>query len=268
MLFLASCAEGEELGARPAPRPSGSGGSPVPVGAAGQVPTDGTSGRGGNVGSGGSTGTDASSGGSSGAGRDAGMTTTDARMSTDSGATGQTIFFDDFETGSASRWMTNSPADWSVVDIDGGAHVYQQSAVSNTFRVAAAGSVLWADQTVEARVNILSFGGGSTSYLVAVYARFKDVDNHYYLAVESNTKLTIRANSGGTNMKLTSAVDTGMTTNAWHTVKLQAKGSTLSAYVDGVEKVTVSDTAIASGGIALGCINSSAQFDDVKVTIP
>ena len=225
-------------------------------------------GQGGNVGTGGSMGIDASSGASGGAGRDAGMTTPDAGMPIDSGATGQAIFFDDFETGSASRWTTNSPADWSVVDVDGGTHVYQQSAVSNTFRVAASGSVVWADQAVEAKVNILSFGGSSTSYLAAVYARFKDLDNHYYLAVESNTKLTIRKNSGGTNTKLTSAVDTGMTTGAWHTVKLQAKGSTLSAYVDGVEKVTVSDTSIASGGIGLGCTNSSAQFDDVKVTIP
>ena len=266
-MLMASCAEAEELGAPIL-------GLDAAAGAAGQVPTGtggesgtgpGGSGGSGNVGTGGQGGAGGSSGGG-GTGGAAGSTTGGSGGGSGSSG-GPSLFFDDFETGNASQWIAVPPTDWSVVS-SGGSRVYQLGAASNTLRVATAGNASWTDQTVEARMNILSFGGGSTSYLAAIYARFKDLDNHYYLAVESNTKLSIRMKSGGSNTRLSSAVDSGITVNTWHTLKLQAKGSTLSASVDGVEKATFTNASIPSGGIGVGCVNASAQFDDVRVTLP
>jgi len=45
-------------------------------------------------------------------------------------------------------------------------------------------------------------------------------------------------------------------------------GPTLTAYVNGAMKNTVTDATIASGAIAIGGINSTAEFDDIKVTVP
>jgi pectate lyase len=54
----------------------------------------------------------------------------------------------------------------------------------------------------------------------------------------------------------------------WYTVKLEIKGSTLNAYLDGGLMDTATDTSLTSGAIGVGIVNGSAQFDDVKVTAP
>jgi len=260
MLLFAGCAESEDLDLLMAPQRPGAGGLSGASGAGGEGSGGaGSGGQAGTVGSAGSLGTGGASGSGGSAVRDAGGT------ANDSGNAG--IFFDDFETGNAANWQSTVPADWSVVT-DGSTRAYEQRTVTNSLHVATAGSTLWSDQAVEARVKVLSFGGASTSYLTAVYARFRDLDNYYSLAVDSSTKLTIRANANGSKKTLTPAVTSGMTTNAWYTVKLQVKGSNLTAYVDGVEKASTTDSSIATGGIGLGCVNSSARFDDVKVTVP
>ena len=56
--------------------------------------------------------------------------------------------------------------------------------------------------------------------------------------------------------------------NTWYTVKFSVVGSTLTLFVDGTQVLSVTDTAITSGGIAVGTVNASAEFDDVKVTAP
>jgi hypothetical protein len=55
---------------------------------------------------------------------------------------------------------------------------------------------------------------------------------------------------------------------AWHTLKLEVKGSSLSAYLDGTPQATFTDTTIAAGGIAVITANATAEFDDVRVTLP
>jgi hypothetical protein len=209
--------------------------------------------------SGGTGGAVASSGGTPGTGG--------AVVGVDAGPPGTLLFSDDFESG-PGKWATPLPG-WSIVA--DGSKVFSQSAIENKLHVAAAGDVAWTDQVVEARVKVLSFGGSSTSYSAAVFARFKDESNHYYAALQSDGQFKIKKKAGGSNSSIsTGAKGITVTPNTWYSVKLSVIGSTINLYIDGspMPVLTTTDTDIAAGGIAVGTTNATAEFDDVKVTVP
>jgi hypothetical protein len=232
------------------PARMGSGGGPSGSGGA---PNDDDSGAG-TMASGGNlaTGGHASTGGSSGAG-------------TGGAATNQILFSDDFE-GSAKSWISVPSDGWSIVSDD--TKVFRQGTLDNQFRISSAGDVAWTDQAVEARVKVLAFTGSSTSYLAGVFARFKDLDNHYFVALQSDGHLKIKKKVGGSSTSVSSQADATIAAGTWYTVKFTVKGSTLTADLDGKQVLTVNDSDIPSGGFAVGTKNATAEFDDVKVTTP
>ena len=182
------------------------------------------------------------------------------------GVVGTSVFFDDFESGT-DGWVA-VPADggWSVVSDD--TNVYKQSTLDTLFRVSAAGDVGWTDQVVEARIKVLGFQGSGSSYYAAVYGRFKDMDNHYYMSIDSYGKIKIRKKSFGNNTSITSEAPVVAALNTWYTFKLEILGSSLKAYVDGTPVLVATDADVASGGVAVGTKNASAEFDDVRVSVP
>jgi hypothetical protein len=56
--------------------------------------------------------------------------------------------------------------------------------------------------------------------------------------------------------------------DTWYTLELAAVGTTLTAKLNGMVVAAGTDTALATGGIALGTQNAVAAFDDVRVTPP
>ncbi len=184
-------------------------------------------------------------------------------------AQGTVLFFEDFEEGAAANWIRspNTMGDWSIVC--DGSLVYRQNTQTDEFRVSVAGSMDWTDQVVEARVKVLSFASGGPADLVGLYGRFKDLDNHYYVALRNDGRIGIRMKLSGSSTTLDgTAVDAGITTNTWYVVKLEIIGSTLNAYIDGALLATATESSIASGAVAVGATNSKAEFDDVRVTAP
>jgi len=180
------------------------------------------------------------------------------------------VFFDDFESGNDDRWSTEEGA-WSVVT-DGG-EVYEQSLTDNSPQFSMASGTCFADQIVEARVKILDFPGSSTSYHVALFARALGPTTHYFVALDSTGKISLRkrvngsGNSSdrlGSDKALSPRVDDG----EWHDLRLEVVGTTLTAFVDGNQELTATDGSIASGGVAVGTLNATAEFDDVRITTP
>jgi hypothetical protein len=220
----------------------------------------------GKGGSGGAT-TGGTSSGGTGKGGGGGAASTGGQSGGSGGATG-VLFSDNFETGNANAWTPSTSADWSVVT--DGTLVYRQNTVENSLRAASVGSASWQNQAVQARVKVLSFGGTSTSssYFVGVYARYMDENNHYYIALRSDGRMSIRRKLAGSNSSIGGAITPGelITTGKWYTVKLEVSGTTLKAYVDGVLYDTVTDTSFASGKAGLGTNNASAVFDDFVVS--
>ena len=240
----------------------GTGGS-VAAGGSGGGSSAGSGGRSSSGGSAATGGSGGRSGGSGGAGGSVGSGGTAAGAG--GSAPGQVLFFDDFE-GASMGWASSPPTGWSVVS--DGTKVYEQATLDTEFRVSSAGDAGWTDQIVEARVKVLAFTGSSTSYLAGVYARFKDLDNHYYVALQSDGQFKIKKKSAGNNTSISSGATTKVSLNTWYAIKLAVIGSTLTAYLDGVQVLTATDSDIAAGGVAVGTKNATAEFDDVRVTAP
>lgn len=270
---------GQEMGAAGATGSGATGGSsPAPGGAAsvGNGASGASASSGGASGNG-SGGVVADSGASGGAGEPSsgGVTASGGAPALFDGAAGGTsapsgelLFFDDFEGADAalSGWISVPADGWSITLDE--SNVYQQGTLDTLFRVSSAGDSAWTDQAIEARVKVLAFTGSSTSYLAGIYARFADLNNHYYVALQSNGEVKIKKKAGGSNTSISSSAETRVAVGTWYTVKLEVRGSTLTAYLDGAPVLTAQDADIAAGGIAIGTKNATAQFDDVRVTVP
>lgn len=292
-------AEDSDLVGQGTPATGGSAGS-ASAGAAGKGAMGGTAGtasagRGGSAGSSpagrGGTGGSAGTGGSKSSGGSGGKASAlGCELPSEGGApaggaagesggggasgegpgSGSVLFFDDFESGNASRWSA-SAGSWSVVT--DGSEVYEQSLEDNEPQFSMVEDSCYGDQIVEARVKVLDFPGSSTSYHVALFARALGPNTHYFVAFDSTGKLSLRKRvnaSGNASTRLGSdkALSPRLDDGAWHTLRLEVVGTTLTAFVDGNEELSATDASIASGGVAVGTLNGTAQFDDVRVTAP
>jgi hypothetical protein len=204
------------------------------------------SGAGGGSAGGGTAGSGAAGGGSAGA----------------SGASGSVLFSDDFEDGNANGWTTTAGT-WAIAT--DGSKVYSQTGTGtgSTVLMSSSGSAAWTNQIIEAKVKVKAFGGSSTSYLAAIYGR-RSATDYYALALRQDGKIAIRRGSS----TIGSAVAAGIVAGTWYTIRLEIVGSTLKAYVNGALTDTETDTTLTAGGIAVGTVNTTAEFDDVKVTTP
>jgi hypothetical protein len=228
---------------------TGTGGSPI-SGAAGATGKGGAVGTGGTTGAGGALAT----GGATGAG----------------GASGP-IFSDNFESG-AGKWITSGPGTATVAS--DGSGVYDLSYLMSKVFLAAAGDISWTNVVVQARIKILSFNGSSSSYYAGLCARVEDANNYYCVTLRSDAKVAIRGDIGGSSNSIGSSVSYAVATGTWYTVQLQVVGGTITASINGTPVLpktgdpAITDSSLASGGIALIVDNADAEFDDVSVAVP
>jgi len=239
---------------------TGAGGSGGSTGAGGS-----TTGRGGGGGSVSTTGAGGHPAGGSGGGTGGG---TGGSPTGTGGAPGSVLFMDNFENGASPTWIASPAGEWSVV-MDGGTNVYKNSVQTNSLHAVAAGFVTWTDVAMEAKVKVLTMGGSSSSYFSGPCVRFADVMNYYCAAIRSDGKVAIRArlNDSGTSLATASSSVT-VTTNTWYTVKIVAKGPTITVFLNGTQVVTATDSTIPAGGVALASVNEVAEFDDVVASVP
>jgi hypothetical protein len=73
---------------------------------------------------------------------------------------------------------------------------------------------------------------------------------------------------GGVATQIGAAVPFTIALNTTYKLKVVANGSTLTGYVDGVQKLQVTDSTFSSGKIALRVSTLAVRFDNVTVTTP
>lgn len=173
-------------------------------------------------------------------------------------ASAVTLFADDFEDGDAAGW-TKSGGSWSVVA--DGSRAYRQSGTSADARVVAGSA--WTGQSVQARVRPIAFNGSGRH--VAVLARAQSTSAYYFLGIGETGAVVLGRRTGGAPVTLASA-PAGIVTGTWHTLRLEAFGTTLRGFLDGAEVVSATDATYASGRAGLAGSYASASFDDVLVT--
>jgi hypothetical protein len=171
---------------------------------------------------------------------------------------GGVLFSDNFEDGDAIGWTVVNGA-WSVVT--DGAKVYKQTSTTGEALIYA-GSTLWTNYTVEAKMKLYTTGTAATG----IIGRYTDGNNYYLLRLHIGYgKVELYKKSGGTFTLLQDAALT-ITTNTWYSLKLVLNGGNLTGYVDGVQKVSATDNSITAGCIGVRAYVQSCAVDDFSVT--
>lgn len=182
-------------------------------------------------------------------------------------ASATTIFSDNFSNdyGELSTHIpTTAGTSWTLV-ANNGVLIYNQSYNSHATvqaNTTNAGSLYTADGTYssadyEISSNI-TFSSGDSNYTRTMAVRVQDINNMYFLRYGGNSLFTLYKRVSGTITSLGSAsvsLQGNTTSSPYHgdTVSLSATGSTITAKVNGVTKVEVTDTAItATGKAAIG----------------
>jgi hypothetical protein len=232
----------------------GTGGSSIAGGGAGGKASGGTGGS--SSGGGGAGGGGSGAGGSGSAVCDNGV-----------------AFCDDFEDQNANGW-TKSGGTWTVVQ-DAADWVY---AGGNGSEEAYAGDGAWTDQTIEANVKVVSFGGTSDSYRAGIMARRSSGSNFYVFALGGDGKLTLRKStstpSGSTGA--CAALAAGVDTTGWFTLKMAVTGNAgsvrIQTFINDQPKhdCTTTSSPLTQGQVGVLTYGSGtvAHFDDVTVTTP
>src|SRR6185503_10034218 len=128
----------------------------------------------------------------------------------------------------------------------------------------------FADQIIEARVKVTDFNGQSNSYVAALFGRALSPTTHYLFALGSDKKIILRKRINSTSTSATAigtAVNLTINENQWYDVRFEIIGTSLKGCVGDV-CVMGTDSSIASGGIGVGTVNTTAHFDDIRVTAP
>jgi hypothetical protein len=170
-------------------------------------------------------------------------------------ASASTLFSDDFESG-AGNW-SKSGGTWSVVS--DGSKVYRQAKADSELARVFAGETSWTNYSVEAKVKALDLSKG----LAGVAARASGSSTMYRLALTSAGKAELQSVKGSAITTIGSAAVSNPA--AWHTLKVDVSGGTITGYVDGAKIASGAGSLAGTGRIGLVTSFASAEFDDVSV---
>ncbi|HEX9915541.1 MAG TPA: family 16 glycoside hydrolase [Candidatus Bathyarchaeia archaeon] len=174
------------------------------------------------------------------------------------------VFQDDFEDWDGEAWELNiGPnasygASWKVMD-DGGNMVLS---VKGTVGVAA-GASYWADYTLMVRVKLVDM----PEYL-GVQVRMGETGRGYIASFSPTDVVFTKSLGWGAESICFTKVESTLSSDTWHTLKIVCVGDEFRVYVDNELKVEAKDETdpVLSGriGFAVGP-NSNVYFDDVWV---
>ncbi len=177
------------------------------------------------------------------------------------------LFADDFSSNNLTNW-TPSPlglfSGWTAASgfasYDGGGHTQ-----------IYAGSTTWADYTLKTKFRVAL----AQNHPGGIRGRLNTATGESYAA-------WIYPGDGVIKLFRTSAwhIDTqglallatanvgSITAEVWHELELTFEGSQITVSYDGTEAISITDTALAAGAIALDVSNKQIDFDDILVTAP
>jgi hypothetical protein len=122
------------------------------------------------------------------------------------------------------------------------------------------------DQIVQVRARADSFGPGTDRWF-GLMARYVDDSNYYYVTVRSSNTVSLRKLVNGAIHVIAEAPMT-VSRGTWYTLKLEAVGNSLRAYVNGRLMVQGTDNSHAAGKYGLAMYKTAASYDDVLVYQP
>jgi hypothetical protein len=123
------------------------------------------------------------------------------------------------------------------------------------------------DQIMQVRATASSFAAGTGSRWFGLLARYVDERNYYYVTVRSDNTISLRKLVNGAIQVLDTAPLT-VSAGTAYTLRLEAIGSSLRAYVNGTLVLEASDSSYASGRYGFATYRTAARYDDLIVWEP
>jgi hypothetical protein len=163
-------------------------------------------------------------------------------------------------------WTYAGSGQWSWQYEDANIHFKQTSTTAQARAVVGPEQIVNTDQIVEARMRPRAFNATGSPWF-GLMARYNDPDNNVYVSLRSSNTLTLRKVQNGSIVQLGSAVLT-VTPNTWYTVRLEAVGSRLRAYVNGRLVLEATDPQPVIGRVGVVTYRAAADYDDIRAVIP
>jgi hypothetical protein len=176
------------------------------------------------------------------------------------------LLTEDFDDGIAQGWTM---VDGTIAMTDGALQVKSRSWADDARAVYH--NLAWGDYVFETDIQIVSAAGSSwpASILFHVQNAASGTDNgsYYQLNIGPTLVAFVKVNHSG-GQGLVSANRT-LTTGAWHHVRIEVKGTTATAFIDGQQVLYYAGfTDFLNGGVGLKAINSAQiLYDNVKVSL-
>jgi len=174
------------------------------------------------------------------------------------------VFQDDFEDWDGEGWdlfigpNASYGAAWKVLD-DGGNKVLS---VKGTVEVTL-GAPYWADYTLMVRVKLVD-----APEEISINIRRGDSGTGYSAGISLNGIEFLKSLGWDTEPIYLTKIESTLSSNTWHTLKVVCDGNAFWIYVDDELKIEEKDEAdpILSGRISFGCgPNTNVYYDDVWV---
>jgi len=157
------------------------------------------------------------------------------------------IFADDFNNGTLTGW-TPSSGTWT----NPGSYMRGEYASGTVWNMKSASGT---NVVYEGKVNLLS------GYAVGLTFR-SSADGTSSYAVILDTVQGFKISRYSPHQILVSYPMT-VQYNHWYTIKIVASGSTLEAYLDGVKRLTATDTTYTGGQLGVMLHRATATYDDL-----
>ncbi|NOU67102.1 DUF1080 domain-containing protein [Paenibacillus sp. LMG 31461] len=175
---------------------------------------------------------------------------------------GTSLFSDNFDDGDSVGW-TQVLGTWTVVT-DGINKLLAANSNSGE-NLVSTGNTSWNNYAVQSRIKMTSEGPGSSG--AGLVFRYQNGNNMYYFQLNrASNQLKILKKQAG-NWTILATVSQTLSLDTWYAAKILVNGSTIKGYLNGDEKISVTDTAIGNGAIGFRTYYTSALYDDTLVTM-
>jgi hypothetical protein len=175
------------------------------------------------------------------------------------------VFANDFETGTPGPWTFNGLGFWNLRT--GASTVYNQSSVAGDARASIGAPT--DDQIVRVRARLDTFAtqSGTQERWFGVMARYVDNRNFYYLSLRSSNTASLRKVVNGA-ITVLGNVALPVNPATWYSLRLDAVGNQLRAYVNGRQVLEASDAALGSGTSGPVMFKAAVDYDDFSTILP
>jgi len=168
--------------------------------------------------------------------------------------------FDSFSDELFDGWTTaiqGAGGSWAVNN-----NTLVQSTTAEPYARAMLNGSNWTDQVIEAKVDASTFNSGG---FVAVYARFKSINDTYYLTLRDTGAVELKVKKAGVITSFASLPTGAYDPLVAHVLRLEVVGNSLRGFVDGTLALSGKDDAwsLDSGKAGVGMGQASAAFDNV-----